>query len=77
LKRWRADANVIEVATYEQLWPEVVMRRAWRDGGGALQGDDFPLTVGMFVWLGFDRAQLIDFGPSESGPLDLPQGASV
>lgn len=77
LERWRADANVIEVATYEQLWPEVVMRRAWRDGGGALQGDDFPLTVGMFVWLGFDRAQLIDFGPSESGPLDLPQGASV
>jgi beta propeller repeat protein len=78
LDRWRMDANVIEVATYEQLWPTVETRRAWRDGTtGTLQGEDFPLTLGMFVWLGFDRAQLIDFGPSESTPLDLPQGTSV
>lgn len=77
LDRWRTDANVTEVATYEQLWPEVVMRRAWRDGQGALQGENFALAAGMFLWLGFDRAQLIDFGPSETGPLDLPQGASV
>jgi hypothetical protein len=56
----------------------VETRRAWRDGTtGTLQGEDFPLTLGMFVWLGFDRAQLIDFGPSESTPLDLPQGTSV
>jgi beta propeller repeat protein len=77
LDRWRTEANIVEVATYEQIWPEVVRRRAWRDAGGALQGENFALTVGMFVWLGFDRAQLIDFGPAETGPVDLPAGASV
>ncbi|NLF86540.1 MAG: hypothetical protein GX571_10600 [Lentisphaerae bacterium] len=77
LDGWRTEANIVEVATYEQIWPEVVRRRAWRDAGGTLQGENFALTVGMFVWLGFDRDQLIDFGPAESGPVDLPAGASV
>ncbi|MDA3926313.1 MAG: hypothetical protein PF904_16595 [Kiritimatiellae bacterium] len=77
LDRWRTEANIIEVATYEQLWPTTVMHRAFRDAEGILQGDDFDLSVGMFVWLGFDRAQLIDFGPAESGSIDLAEGANV
>ena len=77
LEHWRTSANLIEVLAYEQLWPEMVVKRAWRDQAGQLQGDDFALDTGMFVWLGFDRAQLIDFGPSESEPIDLPEGVSV
>jgi beta propeller repeat protein len=77
LERWQNDAPVAEVATYDQLWPETVMRRAWRGDDGALHGDNFTLRAGMFVWLGFDRAQLIDLGPAEETPLTLATGVSA
>ena len=77
IRSWNFQAHVIEVLVYDQLWPEVRSRRAYRTPEGEPAGTNFPLAAGQFIWMGFDRSELIDFGPASGATLDLPAGRSV
>jgi len=77
IRSWNTQAHVVEVLVYDQLWPTVVSRRAYRTPTGEPAGENFALTAGQFIWMGFDRSELIDFGPSSGNTLDLPEGSSV
>lgn len=77
IRSWNAQARVTEVIVYDQLWPEVISRRAYRTPASEPAGDNFPLVAGQFIWLGFDGTELIDFGPASDVALDLPSGVSV
>jgi beta propeller repeat protein len=77
IRSWTTQAHVTEILVYDQLWPEVISRRAWRTPSGEPAGENFPLVAGQFIWMGFDRSELIDFGPASGTSLDLPAGVSV
>lgn len=77
IRSWSAQAHVTEVIVYDQLWPTVISRRAYRLPSGEPAGENFALVAGQYVWMGFDRSELIDFGPASGGALDLPAGVSV
>jgi beta propeller repeat protein len=77
IRSWNTQAHVVEVLVYDQLWPAVISRRAWRSPAGEPGGEDFQLVAGQFIWMGFDRSELIDFGPASGATLNLPAGASV
>jgi hypothetical protein len=77
IRAWSFQAHVTEVLVYDQLWPEVLSRRAYRTPGGEPAGENFLLAAGDFIWMGFDRSELIDFGPASGATLDLPAGVSV
>ncbi len=76
LERWHAEAGVTEITRYTALLPEPVAETAiWGSGGPV--GVNFGLQPGSFLWVGFDRGQILDLGAGACGRMDLQAGINV
>ena len=76
LALWNSQAGVQEITRYSSLVPSVVSETAvWSNG--APTGPNFALTAGDFLWIKFNNARVLDLGLNNTGPINLPAGASV
>ncbi len=76
LTLWHSQAGVDEITRYASLVPSVVSETAfWTNG--APTGPNFTLAAGGFLWVKFANARVLDLGVNNTGPINLPSGASV
>ena len=76
LTLWHSQAGVEEITRYTSLVPSVVSETAyWTNGAPA--GPNFTLVAGSFLWVKFANAHVLDLGVNNTGPINLPAGASV
>jgi len=77
IRSWSEQIQVNELLVYDQLWPEVVSRHAYRISEGVAGGENFALAEGQYLWMSFARPEWVDFGSPSSESLTLPAGGSV
>ncbi len=76
LALWHAQAGVEEIVSYTTLTPQVT-RQSARWVNGQATGDNFTLAPGSFLWVRFDRRQVLDLGLNDARAVNLPAGVSV
>lgn len=75
LALWGSN-GVQAVTEYTAVVPQVTSQTAVLNNGIA-SGPNFNLVPGLFLWLQFDRQQVLDLGLNNSAPLNLSAGANV
>ena len=76
LEHWHDAVGVSSITRYSSLIPTLVAQTAtWNSG--AATGDNFTLTPGDFIWLGFDAPRVVDMGGDSAGTLNLSAGVNV
>jgi len=75
LSLW-GPSGVQAVTEYSALAPQVLSQTAYLSNG-APAGVNFSLLPGSFLWVRFNRQQVLDLGLNNSSPLNLAAGANV
>jgi hypothetical protein len=76
LKLWQAEAGVVELTRFSQLLPDLVSETlSWN--GSAVDGTDFTLAAGDFLWVKFSDAHILDFASSDCAGASLVTGVNV
>ena len=75
LNAWGGSDGIQRVSLYQSLEPLSVQTAEYN--GGNPTGTDFPLTVGSFLWVEFESANLVDLGAAASTDLTLDPGLNV
>lgn len=76
LKLWQAEAGVVEVTRFSQLLPVPVSETlTWN--GSAVEGADFTLVEGDFLWVKFSDTHILDFASSDCAGANLVAGVNV
>ncbi len=76
LSLWQEQAGVVEITRYNQLLPDLISQTvSWNNGN--IEGEDFQLAVGDFIWVKFDDVRILDFADSVCAPQDLLAGVNI
>jgi beta propeller repeat protein len=76
LRLWQAEAGVVEITRFSQLFPSVVSETISWDAGGIV-GQDFILSAGDFLWVRFNDAHILDLSDTACATHDLVAGVNV
>ncbi|MEM6348141.1 MAG: hypothetical protein AAF927_29945, partial [Bacteroidota bacterium] len=76
LRKWNEEAGVVSVSRYSQLLPQPVIETAALSSGTPT-GPNFALQEGGFLWVEFDKAQVLDLGIGACAEVDLISGVNV
>lgn len=75
LSLW-ATNGVQALTEYTSLAPQVVTQTA-SVSNGVVSGQNFSLVATGFLWIKFDRSQVLDLGLNNSSPINLAAGPNV
>jgi beta propeller repeat protein len=76
LRLWQKEAGVVELVSYPQLVPELNTKKLTWDNG-SINGEDFSLSVGDFIWVRFNDAHILDFADSQCKSVDFSLGINT
>ena len=75
LSLWRTN-GVQALTAYTSLVPQVTAQTAYFTNG-TFSGPNFSLVAGSFLWIGFDRQNILDLGVNNASSLNLAAGPNV
>lgn len=76
LTQWHSEAGVVELTTYRSLVPEL-QKQTVRYANGNIEGANFALQPGTFLWVRFEQARVLDLGLENGGAVSLSSGVNV
>jgi beta propeller repeat protein len=76
LELWNDAVGVQAISRYSSVVPTLTKQTASWNVDSAT-GDNFALTAGDFIWLGFDAPYVADTGDGAAGTLSLSSGVNV